>query len=1317
MVRRSWWVRAATGVVWAVGVGGAGIAPGVPGPAVAASTAGVEADPSAALTVDRVDERGQAEEDAARKALASGQREEVAGTRDAFSQTFANSDGLTFTQETSATPRFGRDADGRWTDLRTTLTPRGGRWVPEAPAAAVSFSGGGVDAPLVTIGDGRGSLSLWLSGPLKDAVDLKAPERAGDDSSSVIYGDVLPDVDLRLTATADGYRQVFVVRSREGARRIAPYQLDFAWRGQGLRLVKDPRGGVQAVGADGQVALSAPAALMWNSLKDPVSSSGAAQSVGASGAAVAQSEAVTGSPEKLVGPPEWQVPGPGADTAVMPVEVTDTTMSLTPQAELLNTRDERAFPIYLDPLVGLEQPRRLVLSSQPRFTPLYQFDEEGVGLCREDPHCKAPHVKRMFFEFTAGSAAKKRILTTIFKAYQTWSWTCDPYTVDLHLANKRLSKGLAWKTRPMDVQRLASKKVAHGRGSLCKNDGARWVSLQSKTLNGAVRELASGKRSYLTLMLRARNEQSEDAWKRFRSDAVIQVIYANNPLVPDPVGVKNPAWVNPRCSAADSTAQPAMTVGVAQPVLSARMKAYPAEESQTRAVFQVQRKPIGTRWADAGQDVFTQTKPAGTAWDIAGNTQTLDDRTLAAGYVYRMHAATVSRWSYSINGERKNGTLTSAYSPWCYFRIDTAAPRIPTVTSQGLYVEKKVGQDFVEAGGPGVPGAFTFTANAADKDVAEFFYRVVNLAPATEKALETGTPKPPVPATKNPRAAGASATVSITPVWYGKVDLEVWASDGTHEGERYVFTFWVKQPSEPVGLWHFDDAPGATRAVDAAVEGTARHDLVLGGVSPSTGARLDSRARRPEARADQGLALDGQGAFAQTQRAVPSGQGSFTVSAWVYRTGATSGTVLSQTSTDTSRSGWALAYVAEQDRWVMSWGASTATPLSATSTQTGTAPPARTWTHVAGVVDADAQGGATIRLYVNGRPVGETVSIASVYRRSSAPGNLQVGRAGRNGVFDGYFTGMVDEVQVWQRALGEREIARDAEAMVSDPSGDRDRYTALVGDWQFSEALPAEGQTRVTQVADSSAYHRGTVTLSSGGAQIQALTTTGVHETDEDWDVPDEASTEEPQLDGPEGKDSLTLPEATDLMEQALVLDGTSGYASAPGPVVAETASFTVAVTVRLDPAVSQGKVGDRFQVLSQRAGATSPESSWGLWWETTPSSEGRAMGLWCFGSLAVPTTENDAPAACTLPQEVPQESVSVFGIHDALAQQVEVQAAGNPPGVADYVRSSGADGEFSVGRARRAGAWTDFLRGQVSRLRVWVGAMNDNQVSKVEGA
>ena len=84
--------------------------------------------------------------------------------------------------------------------------------------------------------------------------------------------------------------------------------------------------------------------------------------------------------------------------------------------------------------------------------------------------------------------------------------------------------------------------------------------------------------------------------------------------------------------------------------------------------------------------------------------------------------------------------------------------------------------------------------------------------------------------------------------------------------------------------------------------------------------------------------------------------------------------------------------------------------------------PLNTWSHLAGTYD-----GATLRLYLNG------VLVASQAVTGAMVSSTGALRIGGNGVWGEYFTGRIDEVRIYNRALSAAEIQRDMTTPVGGP--------------------------------------------------------------------------------------------------------------------------------------------------------------------------------------------------------------------------------------------------------------------------------------------
>ncbi|MFQ6198625.1 hypothetical protein ACLMMR_30830, partial [Streptomyces sp. NPDC000405] len=165
---------------------------------------------------------------AAKKAADTGERVEVPGERTEYASTYANPDGMTFALEQSAVPVRVHGAAGGWVvpDAALEFRPDGGV-APRAAVVDLEFSAGGDGSGLVRVAkDGR-SLELGWPGQLP---------RPALDGASAVYADVLPGVDLRMTATVEGFRELLVVKTPEAAANPVLRRIELSLKTDGLTV-------------------------------------------------------------------------------------------------------------------------------------------------------------------------------------------------------------------------------------------------------------------------------------------------------------------------------------------------------------------------------------------------------------------------------------------------------------------------------------------------------------------------------------------------------------------------------------------------------------------------------------------------------------------------------------------------------------------------------------------------------------------------------------------------------------------------------------------------------------------------------------------------------------------------------------------------------------------------------------------------------------------------------------------------------------------------------------------------------------------------
>jgi hypothetical protein len=205
-----------------------------------------------------------------------------------------------------------------------------------------------------------------------------------------------------------------------------------------------------------------------------------------------------------------------------------------------------------------------------------------------------------------------------------------------------------------------------------------------------------------------------------------------------------------------------------------------------------------------------------------------------------------------------------------------------------------------------------------------------------------------------------------------------------------------------VAAYGFEEKTG-TQAIDAS--GSANH----GTVSGATRVRTDFFGRA--------LKFDGRRDWIAIENSASLGlSGGMTLEAWVYPTARLTGwiTVLMK-----ERSG-GPAYSLSANSDVGRPSTTVNTGAGDRSLSAGPQLPVKTWTHLAATYD-----GSTQRLYVNGELAGTRPQAGNI---SVSSGKLRIGG---NAIWgDQNFTGYIDEVRVYNRALTQAEIAADSKTAV-----------------------------------------------------------------------------------------------------------------------------------------------------------------------------------------------------------------------------------------------------------------------------------------------
>ncbi|MET7457266.1 LamG-like jellyroll fold domain-containing protein [Streptomyces sp. NPDC005574] len=907
---------------------------------------------------------------ASQKAAASGSPVEVSTETTPTQLVTAHPDG-TFTAEFDPEPVRIKAASG-WVPVDTDLqTSPSGSIAPRAAAADITFSGGGSQDPLASIGrDGR-TYSVDSPWP------LPRPTLSG---STATYPNVMSGIDLVVQATPDGFSENLIVKSRDAAHNSELANIRFPVSVDGVSAHDTHAGGAAFVDGQGRPVFTTGTALMYDSSIEtaPAAGMSTAASVGTSPATISHAYYAGNTSALATAATDADAldgPAPGARVVSMDVSVSDNALSLTPNQSFFDDPGT-TYPVVLDPQTTSASLSgwTTVWTSSPSTSFWKTSHALGVGYDAWVDNKKA----RSLYQFDTHALGGKKILSATFAALEVWSANCTDKPVQLWRTGL-ISSSTTWSAQPSWSAHVDTVTTAKGYSSSCPGGN---VSFDATS---AVSYTAAKSASSTTLGLRASDEDDPVAWKQFASPSdnkpTLSVTFVSKPSTPTGVKMSDPSL------ACASSRTSAVMIRDTTPTLTAAPKSADGSQSTLRPNFEVYKYDPNVTDPLAGSG-------SPSAYTTSGTAGTWTTPKLSNGQTYWFRART--QYKYSFNGS--TGSMYSGWSSACWFTIDTSGPVAPDVDSTDYQecASPEAPDDCTADGGVGALGSFTLKANGAP-DVVKYSYQL-NDNPVRTKTFTTPT---------------SSYTRTLAPNVRGlnTLTVQTWDSAG-NPSTSYTYSFKVAPGAGPVDQWTMDEGTGFT-----AADPVGGKDATL-----NAGAAWTEHARL-------GKALEGNGtsAYATTTSSALDTTKSFTFSAWARLTD-TSHNAVAVAESGTNGSAFALYYSTAYQAWIFNrYTSDVASPTIIRSISSMT-PEAAVWTHLMGVYDAQEQ---TIQLFVNGVPQGDPVPFTTAWR---ATGGVQIGRGQIGSSFTDYFPGQVDEVVAWNRILSEEEVA-DLQAMTDSATG------------------------------------------------------------------------------------------------------------------------------------------------------------------------------------------------------------------------------------------------------------------------------------------
>nr|CEL19902.1 serine/threonine protein kinase [Kibdelosporangium sp. MJ126-NF4]CTQ97126.1 serine/threonine protein kinase [Kibdelosporangium sp. MJ126-NF4] len=572
------------------------------------------------------------------KARISGQREEIPELTNATTQVFANPDG-TRTWRQHPQPVRSKQGD-RWVPVDTVLRADADGVRPKAAAVPVVLSGGGTN-PLVRMSvPGKPGEEMALSWP----TPLPRPVL---DKDVATYPNVLPDVDLRVRATPEGFTHSLIVKTAPAAANPALREVQFGLKGTGLKFGKQDTGAIEVTNSAGEGVFVAPSPIMWDAESGP-----------------APSEHSTAQRRSVLGVDL------GADRLV-----------LRPDQKLLADPATK-FPVEIDPGWAAKGPAWALVYGTPasyQGNTYWYGDSDKVAKVGYS-QWEVPVVKvRTFFQFNTADLRGKEIISAGLNLNNIWSSSCNARRVFID-RTPAISQGTNWVNQPngpLDTYR----DFAHG--WVDDNGVLRCApAWEGFGVVGAVR--ASTEAGWTTTTLRVTADEGDTlAWKKFdANNASLEVTYNTPPYQATNLYVDTPLTPNMPCNGEIATNAP-------RPILHATVTDPDGDSVDAR----FQWRKVGsdrtdgylTRPMQSSGSVLSMTLPEGVL--------TKDGDKVA--------------WN-SIAGD---GRIAGPESPWCTIAFDQTKPGAPKVTSDVYKPFDPTTEDGTVSGSAGQTGSFTFEAN------------------------------------------------------------------------------------------------------------------------------------------------------------------------------------------------------------------------------------------------------------------------------------------------------------------------------------------------------------------------------------------------------------------------------------------------------------------------------------------------------------------------------------------------------------------------------------------------------------------------------
>ena len=629
----------------------------------------------------------ETETEAVALAQETGDPVEILALRGETRDVFANPDG-TFTANEHVAP-VRTITDGEWVGIDTTLHLNAdGTVSPASTTLDLVFSGGG-DTDLVKVSEnGRNVEFDWPT-------TLPAPSIDGD---TAVYLELMPDVDLHVTALPDGFTHTLIVKTAVAAANPDLVAIHMPITTDGVTVTGAADGGLQLTDtASGGLILNSAAPTMWD-----------AQST--------------------------QAP---VDT-----EVDSDSVTIIPDRDLLENPDTQ-FPVAIDLVYRDDWPSSwaMIDSGYPSQS-YYKFPgtvHEGLGYCPGLNGCAGSLIKRLLYKVPTSAYKGKDIISAQFAVtVEHFSGSSASHQVELYKMPSGISTSTTWNSKADEWagNKIDTRTAPSVPSDECRsNDSSTAMEFDVKP---EMEQAASAGTSALTFGLRNTVENDSANWMRMCENGILRVHYNTPPAQPDTAEMgMNPGKACTYELGSDTyTRTPPTLFGTLRDADHGLINDWNDDGGRVSEQLQAQFKLL---WG-TGQEWTSPLSPA-----KASGSQFSMDLALESGLPTLPTNAPIGWIMRAYDGESYSAWSWSGDASRCRFIIDPTKPLPPVVTStdfpDGDVVTPAVGEDG------------TLSIDTGDDDIASYTvdFNKDESGPVT---IEPSTPGGPANAVFRPELPG-----------------------------------------------------------------------------------------------------------------------------------------------------------------------------------------------------------------------------------------------------------------------------------------------------------------------------------------------------------------------------------------------------------------------------------------------------------------------------------------------------------------------------------------------------------------------------------